>query len=263
MLGSIVRLRRQVRVSLNYMRIFRSFEFERYEVLHTEDKALIDAAKKLHAATYLRRGFVLPSDIIGDKLSHRTDPHQHHSHYFVVIDKKTGLISGTARQIRAHRTQGHYSFPLFTQAQLYKYSRDYIEKFKPKECVEISGLVKHKSADSMVPLLLYRALWHYSLRNNHKIWLMACDVRLYERLQLLFGSAIRRAGKTTPYQGGDVVPAIVDIQSSVSALKRSLRSMSWFKWRIRRQIVDFFLHGAPYEIMSAEEKRAFQKLKHG
>ncbi len=219
------------------------------------------AAKRLHASVYLRRGFVQPSDVHGGQITLRADPHQAHASYFVAMDTHTHTVIATVRQIHARRKHGHYSFPMFASTNLYKRTRRLISTHAPYDCVEISGLAKHQAADSIVPLLLYRAMWHQSIRERHQLWLMACDTRLFDRLQALFGPAIKRAGRVTAYPGGNVVPAILDVQSSVQALRQSLSGRRSLKRAVRRRVVAFFIRGLPVEYLMPKEQKAYEELK--
>ena len=203
-----------------YWRLFkREPNVGRYTVSIAEEGSdEIIAAKKLHAAEYLARGFIEESDIFDEIIHEQSDPHQKHAIYFVVKNKQT--VVGVARQI-VYKGAGDMkeSFPILEKANIYSRYRDKIERQHPHTVVEISALVKKRGESSIVPIVLYRSLWQYSRKHNHDFWIMACDVRLYHRLRLLFGPAILRIGKVTSYYGGDVIPSALHIPSSERYLK--------------------------------------------
>jgi len=210
------------------------------------DEELIIQAKKLHASVYLNRGFISPEHVDTQgvmKIDH--DPHQDHATYFVVSENSEigHPIIATARQISASDELGFDSFPILAQARLFPKDKQHIKGGLPQDYVEISGLAKAHEVSSMAPLFLYRAMWHYSLKTEQKYWLMACDLRLYKRLKLLFGPSIRQIGDITPYMGGDIIPAILDVPSSLAVLSNAIPIVNPLNRRIRRAILVFFLEG--------------------
>jgi len=210
------------------------------------DEELILKAKKLHASVYLNRGFISLDHLNAQgvlKLDH--DPHQFHATYFVVTENSEigNPIIATARQISATEELGFDSFPILDKARLFPKDKRRIKRGLPQDYVEISGLAKAVGVSSMAPLFLYRAMWHYSLTTEQKYWLMACDVRLYKRLKLLFGPSIRQIGESSLYQGGDVIPAILDIPSSLAVVSNTMPIFNPLNRQIRRAILIFFLEG--------------------
>ena len=207
-----------------YWRLFkREPNVGRYTVTMAEEGTLdLLAAKKLHANVYLNHNFVSITDINEDIIHTQSDPHQEHAIYFVV--KKKSQVVGVARQI-IYKGSGslHESFPVLEKANIYPRSRAKIERQHPHTIVEISALVKQKGESSIVPIILYRSLWQYSKKHNHDYWIMACDVRLFHRLRILFGPAIVKIGRVTPYQGGDVIPVSLHIPSSEQYLREAVR----------------------------------------
>ncbi|HEV2412855.1 MAG TPA: hypothetical protein VGS28_03550 [Candidatus Saccharimonadales bacterium] len=240
---------------------FKDYEHNTLEVIRTDRADYIESARRLQAEVYLKRNFVAPSDIEGGVLSSKADPYAHHSQYFVVIDRHTKEIVATARQIRADKKKGISSFPIVGHVNLYIRAQHMLSKHRPEECVEISALAKQYNASSFAPLLLYRAMWHHSLVERDKIWFMACDPRLYERLRLLFGPAIQKAGPVTAYPGADVVPAILKVGSSLRELERALRKEPHSETKVRRRAIQFLLHGLPTETLSRAERQAYESLK--
>jgi hypothetical protein len=71
---------------------------------------------------------------------------------------------------------------------------------------------------------------------------MACDVRLYERLKVLFGPALKKIGNQTPYPGGDVIPAVLFPQDALAALLDD-QPINPITRRLRHQVIRFLLEG--------------------
>lgn len=222
--------------------------------VETEDH--LGQAKRLHAEVYVSRGFVPPEDISKDgTLKRLADPHQHHARYFAVIPGKSdsGEIVAAARQIELDPKKGFDSFPIMRLAHIYPSERAKILRCKPGDFVEISALVKKRGMSSLIPLFLYRAMWHHSLRHEHRYWLMACDVRLYERLKLLFGGAITQIGDVTPYYGGNIVPAKLNLKRSVPAIIKEIQVGSVVNRRIRKSTLQFVLQGLTRDDMTKQQ----------
>jgi hypothetical protein len=216
----------------------------------------IAEAQKLHASVYLRRGFVDESDISGGVLTAKSDPHQQHALYFIV--KKKGSdnkshVAVTARQIEYHPDKGFMSFPLLEKADINLHMLKEVVGHDPKKCVEISGLAKHKDTASAAVLLLYRSMWHHSIKEKHELWIMACDVRLYNRLRLLFGPAIKKIGRETAYKGGDVIPAMLNPKEALYEFIRISRRRAWLFGISRRQLISFFVEGLPSDMVGTED----------
>lgn len=226
---SIKRIRRYIKDSFLYWRLLSNTSIAKYytaKQLEQHDVDDLRAAKRLHASVYLARGFIEQTDVRDGMIHDMSDPHQHHSQYFVV--KRGDEVVGVARQITYKGTGPHHeSFPALEEAALHVRSKQRIRAMHPHELTEISALVKKSGESSIVPLLLYRVLWRHSLRARHRVWIMACDVRLYQRLKLLFGPALTRIGQKTHYHGGDVIPAALNITTAVryvNDVKRAGRS---------------------------------------
>lgn len=257
----LLKLPYYIRNVSDYSRAFSKQEYTDMRAVRVDDEHYLDAARKLHANVYLHRGFVAEKDIENGVLAGHVDPYYPHSQYFVVEDKATGEIVATSRQIQAKRHAGHYSFAMFKHTPLYKKSRKLITSNQPFDCVEISGLAKRRGASKLAPLLLYRAMWHHSLRLNHELWLLAVDVNVYNSLKLLFGPALQKAGPITYYLGSDVVPAILRVKASVRALERSLDVKGLFQRRLRARVVRFVLKGIPQESLNRAEKAALGRIR--
>lgn len=262
MLGYLLRISRNARDLIDYIRAFRRDEHTHFKVTKASKDKYITTARKLHADVYLDRGFIEKNDVIGGFIGHHLDPYHFHSQYFVLEDTNTSEIIATARQIMAKPDLGHESFAMVRHSKLYDRVKRQIDAHAPLECTEISGLAKKRGASKLAPLLLYRAMWHHSLLNNHKIWLLAVDVRLYHRLKLLFGPALQKAGHVKFYLGSDVVPAVLKLSSSVRSLERSLKSPKIIQRIVRRKVVGFMLNGIPEDALSASERKALHRIRH-
>lgn len=238
-------IRRRLRDSIAYHRVLSTpEEYHVYKVkkISQQDTQELMAAKMLHADVYLSKGFVGDDDVRDGVIHEKSDPHQVHSEYFVV--KKKGSVVAVARQI-IYKGQGlhHESFPVLEKSIIYGRSRKRLLAFHPTEIVEISALVKKSGESSVAPLILYRALWRHSIDARHRIWVMACDVRLYERLKLLFGSALTRIGQRTPYRGGDVIPVALYIPGSLKYVERVIASPRKGILDLKRRAARFMIKG--------------------
>jgi hypothetical protein len=256
----IAKLRYRLRDLVDYLRAFQKAEYSNFKVEEVNGDDYLIAAKKLHAKVYLDRGFVRPSDVADGMLTYAADPHQTHSKYFVVIDTKLSRMVATARQIELRPGKGHNSFAVVKRANLYKRGQKLIRKHDPAKVIEISGLAKERGVSKIAPLLLYRAMWHRSLREGHTLWIMASDVRLFIRLKLLFGKSITKIGRVTPYYGGDVVPAMLSVQNSITDLKRSLEKTPFFERPLRHRIARFMLNGVPTEHLNGKELHSLEQI---
>jgi hypothetical protein len=256
----IAKLRYKLRDLIDYLRAFQKAEYSNFKVLEIDSEDYLIVAKKLHAKVYLDRGFIREQDVINGIINPAADPHQKHSKYFAVIDVKRSRMVATARQIELRPGRGHSSFAMVKQANLYARGLKMIRKHNPANSIEVSGLAKERGVSKIAPLLLYRAMWHRSIREGHTLWLMASDVRLFIRLKLLFGKSIIKVGRVTPYYGGNVVPSVMRVQESISDLKRSLDDTPFFERPLRHRIVRFMLNGLPVESLNAKERRALEQL---
>jgi hypothetical protein len=218
------------------------------------------AAQKLHASVYLRRGYVTEDDIEDEIISKKTDPHQLHALYFAVKNKKTGNVVATARQIFHEPAKDFKSFPLMGSAKLYPKTKKELKSYNPADCIEISGLAKASGTPSSVVLLLYRAMWHHSLKQRHKVWIMACDPSLFSRLRLLFGDAINQIGYRTPYKGADIIPAMLLPEPALGKFIRISRRKSLLFGISRKHLVGFFLEGLDNDLIPASEAGYIQKV---
>jgi hypothetical protein len=84
---------------------------------------------------------------------------------------------------------------------------------------------------------------------------MACDARLFRRLEDFFGDALLQIGAQVYYKGHDVIPAVLEVDRSLSVLQRKLRSLNPIKQKLRRDMARFFLDGLPEELSQANHSR--------
>lgn len=218
-----------------------STEFKAYIVTEDEHK---HQAKLLHSTVYLDRGFISKEDIdTRGFIKAATDPHQHHSQYFIVCEQVKGHehVRITGRQIHAKKGKGFDSFPILQQAHIYPHVRERIHAYDPARCVEISGLAKIRGTKVIATLLLYRIMWQYANARGDKLWLMACSPSLYARLKRLFGPAIIQIGQRTPYKGEDVVPAMLKVDQSIGMLRQAGNTWQPMRRLLYRAVLDFFM----------------------
>lgn len=260
MLRYVTKLWHHLRDLIDYLRAFRKNEQIDLKVFKVTSKEYLDAAKKLHADVYLYRKFITEKDIKDGFIKPKLDPYSAHSQYFVVINKKNTQIIATARQIQVKKVKGHDSFAMMTHTPLYDRARRAIAQHAPEDCVEISGLAKYRGVSKLAPLLLYRAMWKHSVQSNHRLWLLACDVKLFVRLKLLFGPAIQRAGPVTFYLGSDVVPAMLKIDSSIQSMHKALLRANSFERPLRYRVAQFMLKDVSVDMLSTKERVALENI---
>lgn len=218
----------------------------------------VQEARRLHAKIYLHHGYISPSDIGNDlTLTKSIDPYQNHSKYFVVRDHRHSSkpVIATARQIGAHPRHSHNSFPTIKELEIYPEMKQAILALDPAKCVEISGLAKDHGMPAISTMILYRSLWHHSLRQGHHAWLMACDAQVYKRLEFLFGDALKRIGDNSYYMGSEVVPAMLEVHRSLDPLIQDAKSLNPFKRRMKRKLVLFFMTGLSIKFQVLQNRK--------
>jgi hypothetical protein len=215
----------------------------RHQRLKSDDPRLL-TAQRLHARVYVRLHFIEPGDVAANGAMHlQADPHQAHADYFVVVDAHDqDKVLVTARQIRVEQT--HYDLPVLGKARLSRRARRQLLGLSPEQLVEISGLVKDDGVPTTAVMELYRAMWQHSLDRQHALWVMACDPKLYKKLKVLFGRALRKIGRRTPYPGADIIPCVMDLRLSERTLQRHLRSRHPLYRHVRRNVAAHFLAAA-------------------
>ncbi len=206
----------------------------------------IAEAQRLHAQVYLERGYITPEAVGHDRrMTSQHDTYQHHSVYFTVTDNQSSQpkVIATSRQIHAHPSLGHESFPTLKFVQVYEKSLPAIRDIDPDRIVEISGLAKLRGETPFAPLLLYRKMWQHSLASDHALWLMACDAQVYRNLKSLFQDALTEIGPESYYMGSLVVPAIIDVPKSFDYLNSKSRSLNPIRRQLHRRLSKFFVEG--------------------
>lgn len=255
------RIRNHIRDFIDYLRAFRRDEHTDLKVIKVEDESYLIAAKKLHAQVYLYRNFITEKDVKNGFIHPKIDPYHTHSEYFIVTTKSKPRLVATARQIKAKGQKGHESFAMIRHMQLYPRVQQLITQYAPQDCVEISGLAKHRGVSKLAPLLLYRAMLNHSIEQQHKLWLLACDTKLYIRLKLLFGPAIQRAGPTRFYLGSDVVPAVLKIETAISSMYKALERGNIFERFLRFKVANFILKDISVDKLALSEQKAIANIK--
>ena len=232
-------------------------------VVHDEDRR--SAAKHLHTRVYLDRGYLQSHQV--DENGHATieaDPHQTHSQYFIATrlgEDGVEEVVATARQIIATDVKLHESFQTVTDQALYKRAEEAIRSINPQDCVEVSGLAKERSVPTLVTFMLYRKMWQYSIKSNHKLWIMSCDENLFGRLSFLFGDAFTQIGEKSYYKGHNVVPAALEIERSLDIVINSTQSLNPLKRKLKKQLIDFFLEGLPVEYLRPRQYQRLEALR--
>jgi len=232
----------------NYRRFATLNRMNHLHAKHVMDENAVHSAKLLHAKIYLHNRYISTSDLDERGVMHKmADPYQEHSDYFTVHDSrdKESKVMATARLIKAHPAHGHNSFPTIKNLSLYPDSEKFIRSIDPSKCIEVSALAKDFGVSSHAVMILYRALWHHSLRKDHSLWLMACDVRAYRGLKFIFGDALTRTGDNAFYMGSEVVPAMLEIRSTLNPIMRDAKSLNPFKRFMKRELVKFLMSGMP------------------
>lgn len=234
-------------------------KIQNMSVTQASERDMIDAAQRLHAKIYLRRKYVTPDDISEDgRLNETADPYTNQSKYFVLTNQlnKHPRVLATARQIHNVAGKGHDSFPTVKQLKLYPEMEQAIRAIDPSKCVEISALAKDHGVDPRGTMMLYRTMWHHSLRNGHRIWLMACDAKVFDHLKSLFGESFTRIGDNTYYMGSEVVPAMLEVHKSIGTLIQQSKSLNPFKRRLKLMLINFFTDGLPIDSAETVSKKS-------
>ncbi len=224
----------------------------------------LSAAKELHARTYHALGYVTDADLTIDglRIGPDKDPYQAHAQYFSVQGLRDGTPStvATVRIIRADPGQGLESFPAYVTQELYPKYRRLLEELDPAACGEISALAREPGMSGKAALMLYRAVWHYSLDRRYELLLVACDTRLYRRCKMIFGASWNRIGPDGDIWNHPVVPVMIDIPNSLEeALK--LSRLNPVKRRIKKKALEFFLRGLPEEAILPSHRAKLDRYR--
>jgi hypothetical protein len=252
-----------IRQTLKYYRQLNT-EVPGLRTIIVEQPEQLRAAKELHARTYRAHGYATDADLTSDGLciGPGKDPWQAHAQYFSVQEFQDGTprTVAAARIIQADPGQGLKSFPTYVTQDLYPEYRLLLEGLDPAACGEISALVREPGVSGKAALMLYRAIWHYSLAQRYELLLVACDTRLYRRCKMIFGESWNRIGADGEIWNSPVVPVRIDIPNSLhEALK--LSKVNPVKRRIKLKALEFFLRGLPEEAIQPADRERLDRYR--
>jgi hypothetical protein len=232
-----------------------------YTALFADTAALVRDAQKLHGSVYLDRGYLKAEDLrLDGTIRAHEDPYQQRSHYFVVIKNDTKSTVAAARLIHGGDKPTHESFQTYTNLTLDKSGKKLIRQYDPSKSAEISGLVKARGENTIAVLMLYRLMWQTSISRGYRLWLMSCDVKLYTKLNFLFGNALTAIGPQQHYRGHEVIPCMLNIDQSTLALIHAVQSLNPLKRLLGRRLARFFLHDIPQKALRPEVLKKAQRL---
>jgi hypothetical protein len=197
----------------------------------------VQQARRLHAATYLSRGFVTTDEVLGDgTLDPRVDPWTERSTYFAVRDGDS--LVATSRQISTGDLRQMPALRLADQASATSRA---ILRLGSGQVVEISGLARRPDAQRTVATALYVRMWRHSIEMGHRAWVMAVDLPLYQQLRkMICGEALHPLGPQLDYMGSTVVPAAMFLDET-SREHRRLASSAGRRWPICRLLPSLFV----------------------
>jgi len=184
-------------------------------VRQTADNDELQAARRLHASTYLEAGFV---DRLGDDgLIH--DPWVAYSDYFVAVDR-SGEVVGTCRLIRPSPR----GLQTFQHAPLYPEHERFFAQLPPTACVEVSSLATKRSGrqNGEIAAALYALTWREAVFRQHAYIISLVDPRLL-RMMAAVSLPVELIGPTRYSFGGDVTPTAVYVPAASDVYRHSLR----------------------------------------
>jgi hypothetical protein len=224
----------------------------------------LDAAKKLHARTYLRVGIQPAEAITSDgHIALAFDPYQAHAQYFTVQDlRDEPRTVAAARVIFAGPGSGLDSFPFFREGRsLYPRYRRLLEAVDPAACGEISALVREPGTNGKAALMLYRAIWHHALSEQYEYLLVLCKARLYRRCKIIFGPSWIRAGPSYDRLTNiREIPVIIDVRGSLDAAL-TLSRVNPVKRRVKLKALRFFLRGLPDDVIRPAHRAKLNRYR--
>jgi hypothetical protein len=231
-------------------------------VVNTDDH--LKGAKQLHAKVFLKHGYITEENLLEDGIIDLLeDPYQEHAQYFIaerMIDNQWKLVAAS-RLIKGHAEKGHKSFQTLNHQEIYKRYEKQIAAIDPASCMEVSALVKESGESTVITLMLFRAMWQYSVQAGSSIWLMSCDAKLYARLEFLFGDALTKIGEQRFFKGHDVVPGLLDMNESLYRFLVQAKSLNPFKRSMKRALVKFFLAGLPKKYLDDKHLAEIERLR--
>lgn len=240
------------------IRLFRDlgrFKSLPYKALLASTPEDIDEARRLHANAFLKHGYISEKDVDPRGIMNpEVDPYHAHSKYFIVVD--TSLddeIVGSVRLIMPKKGLGYDSFQMMVKSDLYKGEKSIIKAHSLDSIVEVSGLAKKRGAPSIIPMYLYRKIWHYSLEHGIEIWLMIINVKAQKPIRRIFGSTFKIVGHTVDYMNTPVTPitikpidAMNDLISEISELHLGPRRA------VLTRVMKFFIHDLDPKLLTRE-----------
>ena len=195
---------------------------EAYDLVeHGSDE--FDSALRLHAAVYMREGYIEADEIDDDGyIVEGVDPYRQRSDYFYTVDEDVDFV-GTCRQIRCDRKDGIASLPTLSHFRIMPdkllgvAGADKLADIKPKEVVEISALATAnmeggKAYNHEKTVELYASMLRRSVDEGHKIWVMSTDSRLTEILNDMMGGHFVPIGESADYIGSRSDPGAMNVE---------------------------------------------------
>ena len=236
----------------------------RYVARIAKNHCEVLAARRLHAKEFIRRGFLTEDDIddTGCIRASRDEYHRH-SIYYVVENASNQQIVGASRQILGTPEKGYFSFQVMKHVDLFPKALATVKSRQLTEICELSGVVKERGQPTIVPLLLYRTMWHQSLLMGHELWLMLINDKAYQPIQKLFGRMLIRVGPPLMYWSTRVYPCTVRTSQALDALIEESRSAGSAIEQYRaRLLVRFMIDGLDLELLGPATRRELALL-HG
>jgi hypothetical protein len=228
---------------------------------HTDDRKLIEAARRLVARRYLEQGYIAVSDINDSgMMTPEVDPYHSTSTYFVAVDGGRNVVA-TIRQVEYSPVRDMESFPFCAHLDLYEKSWRLLRTAGARDWVELSGLAKEPWIDTEVANRLYREMWARSFARGHQFWLIATHPLFARWLRGLFMTSVVKAGDPMQYLGSMTQPLIMHVSTALDGVcERYFNSSSP---RIRRRCqatVEYFLDGIDAANFSPQQVRRFADM---
>lgn len=163
---------------------------------------VLQQARRLQAATYLRRRYITREDVTDGVMSGSVDPWVRNSVYFVGRDD-AGTLLGVVRLIM---WDCHDKLPALSRGRIWPAHESYISNVIPA-VAEVSALAVDRGAPGHTALALYQAIWEYGIVHRHMMWLMLVEPGLRSLLHALLGPITYPIGDPQWYMGGNLIPA--------------------------------------------------------
>ncbi len=97
--------------------------------------------------------------------------------------------------------------------------------------------------------MLYRAVWHYALRQHYEYLLVSCNARLHRRCKVIFGKSWIRVGPSDNSMNARVIPVMIDIRGSLDEAL-TLSRVNPLKRHVKLSALRFFVRGLPEEVIT-------------